>query len=295
MEDPVSDTVIIGLGKVGLAFVHLARKNSVKISAIGARDIEKASRLIKSEFPGESIRIVEPSVAAGMGELVILAVNEDSISPLCKELSETKSFQKGATVIHCSGSLTSDELESARELCDCEVASFHPLQSFASIENVLKRVEKTWVFFEGSPKGVEIGSQFFTKIGIKSQKISKNHKMMYHISASILSNFLVTLVDAGLEISGQAGLDKQLAWDAMSNLIENTLDNISKGGTQRALTGPIQRGDIATVRAHFEEICKKKPEFIDFYKVLGKYTVKLALKTSGIDNNKADEFLTLLD
>jgi len=72
-------------------------------------------------------------------------------------------------------------------------------------------------------------------------------------------------------------------------LIEGTLSNIGKVGVQKALTGPIARGDVKTVKTHIEEIGLKKPEFLALYKTLAFYTVDIATAAGMISESSKQE------
>ena len=85
-----------------------------------------------------------------------------------------------------------------------------------------------------------------------------------------------------------AGIEPDEACRAFIPLMEKTLANIIQFGSIKALTGPISRGDYGTVKKHLEEMSKKCPEYLRFYRILAGYTVQIALTSGTINNKQAD-------
>jgi predicted short-subunit dehydrogenase-like oxidoreductase (DUF2520 family) len=101
----------------------------------------------------------------------------------------------------------------------------------------------------------------------------------------VASNYLVTLLDLAIRLIEEAGVNRQDAFNLLKPLIEGTLSNIGKVGVQKALTGPIARGDIKTVEKHIEEIGFKRPELLALYKMLAFYTIDIAAAGDSISES----------
>ena len=110
-------------------------------------------------------------------------------------------------------------------------------------------------------------------------------KTLYHASAVVASNYLVTLLDLAIRLIEEAGIKRQDAFNLLKPLIEGTLSNIGKVGVKKALTGPIARGDIKTVEKHIEEIGFKRPELLALYKMLAFYTINIAAEGDSISES----------
>ncbi len=89
-------------------------------------------------------------------------------------------------------------------------------------------------------------------------------------------NYLVPLLDASLQCLAKAGIEHTQATQLLSPIIHNTVDNLFQHGSTRALTGPIARGDTATVSAQLSSLNQQLPEFTDLYRSLGLLTVNIA-------------------
>jgi len=118
---------------------------------------------------------------------------------------------------------------------------------------------------------------------------------LYHAGAVVVSNFFVALVDLGLRFYQTLGADKQEALKAVLPLIKGTLANIESAGIPDALTGPIMRGDIETVRGHLEAMKARTPELLPLYCELARHTVMVAQEKNSITPQTAAEIQKLME
>src|SRR6185437_1456273 len=116
---------------------------------------------------------------------------------------------------------------------------------------------------------------------------------LYHAAAVFASNYHVTLIDAALELMQGAGLARGAALDALRPIVHATTENVLSSGPERALTGPILRGDAGTVRKHFQALERCLPETKDLYAAAGLRTVMLAMR-SGLSSEAAREITEAL-
>ncbi|HEY8141459.1 MAG TPA: DUF2520 domain-containing protein, partial [Kofleriaceae bacterium] len=97
----------------------------------------------------------------------------------------------------------------------------------------------------------------------------------YHAAAAIASNYLVVLLAAASELLTEVGIAPEQASEALSALAEGTLANLRERGPDAALTGPIRRGDRATVERHLAAL-STRPDLAQLYRTLGRRAVALA-------------------
>jgi predicted short-subunit dehydrogenase-like oxidoreductase (DUF2520 family) len=116
---------------------------------------------------------------------------------------------------------------------------------------------------------------------------------LYHAGAVAVSNYLVALIDYGLRFYQALGAGRQDALKAVLPLIKGTLGNIETFGTTAALTGPIARGDAATVKGHVEAMRLRAPELLPLYRELAKQTIAIA-RERGLPEEQLKELLQLL-
>lgn len=296
MEQPIKNIAdhtiaIIGPGKVGMTIAFAAQKAGYTIAAIGGRDREKTKSAAGAIGDTKVFTLDNQPIDASM---ILLTVPDDAIESVCNDLSQNKVFTQGQIVAHCSGALSSEVLASARDICGAKIASAHPLQTFSTAQSSIDAMPGTYWFCEGEATAVAALSSMITTIGGIPNVIPTDKKVLYHCSSVIACNYLVSLMDIALTTAEAAGLDPQLAWQALSPLIQKTLVNVGSLGTTDALTGPIARGDLNTVKMHIDALNKTDPKLAHIYKQLGDWTVQLAVQ-KGLSNQVAKTLKAQLD
>jgi predicted short-subunit dehydrogenase-like oxidoreductase (DUF2520 family) len=281
---------IIGAGKVGtsLAF-HLERKgySIVAVASRTEKSLERARNYLKAGL--FTLNLTE---AASAGEVIFISTNDDAISKVAKKIARGGGFRKGQFVYHLSGACSLTVLKPA-ENAGSFVGSIHPLQTFPNIEAGITRIPGTVFGITAQGKGLEIAKELVEAVGGKPVEVREEDKPLYHAAACIACNYLDALMYVAFKFYEAIGIEKREAWQAMKPLVEATLSNIEAKGAVEALTGPIARGDVETVRKHLQTIENTLPHFLPFYKEMGKVTLKVA-KEKDLSQKTYREILNLL-
>jgi len=287
------DISILGPGKVGTALGVLAARAGWTVAAVGARDASRAQsaaeRIAGSGNPG--VRACTVAEAARRGQLALLTVRDEAIVPLCAELAEAGAFARGAVVAHCCGALDSEVLSPARA-CGCTVASMHPLQTFPTVRRAIRRLPGAACFCEGDKPAAAAVSDLAEAIGARPVRIEPEAKILYHAGATVACNYLAVLVDAAVSLFESAGIDRSTALAALDPLVRATAENVMQLGPAEALTGPVARGDAATVRRHLAALAATPVR--DLYRAAGLRAVDLARRKGTIDETRARELVDAL-
>jgi predicted short-subunit dehydrogenase-like oxidoreductase (DUF2520 family) len=178
-------------------------------------------------------------------DVYLLAVNDDQIVPACAALAQAVPLQ-GAVVFHCSGALASDQLHAARA-AGALVASVHPIRSFADPQAVAADFAGTYCGVEGDADALAILNPALEAIAARPVAIDASAKTVYHAAAVFASNYLVTVLDAALRAYQAAGVPEAVARELARPLATESLANVFRLGAPAALSGPVARGDYATV------------------------------------------------
>jgi predicted short-subunit dehydrogenase-like oxidoreductase (DUF2520 family) len=282
---------IVGCGTVGTAMGKLLNKTGYHISGVTTKHLETAR--MAAEVTGAERFSVSPWEVTSGANIVFITTPDDLIKSTCNTISEHNGFEKNAVVVHCSGALSSDILSSARD-CEAMVASLHPLQSFASIDQAISLVPGSFCAVEGDKDALPTVHQIVEDIGGILLEITAEKKSLYHAAAVTASNYLVTLIHLALALDEAAGLTSDTSYEALLPLVKGTLSNIGERGIPGALTGPIARGDVATVSAHLKAIEENAPKFLGLYRSIGLYTVDLAEAKGTLSKPAAEELAALL-
>ena len=278
---------IIGPGRVGGAIAVLAARAGWPVSAVGGRNVRRARAAARAVGP--RVAAVTPQEAAGLADVVLLTVPDDAIEAVCRQLAAARAFRLGAVVAHCSGALASDVLLSAKSSCGCRIASMHPLQTFPTAAAGVAAIPGTYFFIEGDPRAAAVLSRLARDIGGRAVPLRARAKALYHATGILASNYLVTLMDAAVELGRLAGIDRRKLLRALEPLVRSTVDNVFALGPAKALTGPIARGDVQTVRRHLAAIRRRNPPLAELYAVLGARTVELARRKGTLRPAAAEE------
>lgn len=271
---------IIGLGAVGQTFAACLAQSDQYGLLISSRQWAKATALADQLENNVQATPLEEAIRAA--DIVLLTLSDDAIEQQCDALARQGLFKAGATVAHCSGALTSEILCASRALCRTHIASLHPLQTFPSGSH-LTTLNNVFCFYEGDPQALDVITPLIGELGMNDVPIQKRAKTLYHASAVMACNYLTVLMDNALSLSDAAGVERTIMWQALRPLINATLANIDSsvenGHIQSALTGPIARGDQATVAKHLNALSDFSPEnavIKQAYSVLGQQAAQLA-------------------
>jgi len=281
---------IIGAGKVGTALGALAQGSGYTLAAVADVSPEAAEAAAKRT----GAAICSDAEAAAAAHLVLLTVPDDQIAGLCDELASADAFSVGAVVAHCSGALGSDVLSAAKDKCGCRIASCHPLQTFPTAEAAMEKISGATFFIEGDPEAGEMLERLAADIGGRAVRIPTQVKVLYHAAAVMACNYLAALLDAAAETAEQAGVERGSFLEAAEPLVRATVDNVFSMGPAAALTGPIERGDVATVRRHLAALRDCPAELNELYKAAGMWTVDLACRKGRLKDADAEALRELL-
>ena len=209
-------------------------------------------------------------------DVYLIGVGDDQIAACCLALAVAGKLQPGSIVFHCSGALSSLELQAAVEY-GAGVASIHPIRSFADPQQVANHFSGTWCGSEGDDAALAILGPAFSAIGAQLVSIQREQKILYHAAAVFASNYLVTLVDVAQQTYIAAGIPSELALKLIEPLLCESAANALRLGPAAALTGPIARGDLSTV-AHHQQALQQQPHLAALYQQLAQATGDLAAR-----------------
>ncbi len=278
----------IGAGKVGTALASLLHAGGVQVAAIAGRTQADGRRPRFAHALAEGLDKKVVSDIAGTvakSSIVFLTVPDDAIEPLCKQIATSGGWRAGQGVVHCSGALPSSILQSAKD-AGALVASFHPLQTFASLEAAIAHLPGSTFAIEGDPELVSQLDKFVELLGGNALHLHPGEKTLYHAAAAIASNYTVTLAALASELLVQEGIvpDRDAALHYLMPLLRGTVDNLDTLGLPTALTGPLARGDVGTVSRHLKALEGCAPELAHLYRHLARLTLPLAQEKGGLDN-----------
>jgi predicted short-subunit dehydrogenase-like oxidoreductase (DUF2520 family) len=216
-------------------------------------------------------------------DVLLLAVPDGAVSSVARSLAETGRLREGQVVLHLSGLLDAGALEPARRV-GCAVGSMHPLQSLSTPLAVPESLKGATAAIEGDAPAVAAAERLARALGLRPIRLSPGAKPLYHAAAVFGSNYIVVLAAAAQRLFELAGLSRDEALRALRVLLQGTVANIARQDPQAALTGPVARGDIATIQCHLAALPAEEAQL---YCALA--TAALELTTITSDDRQAIE------
>jgi len=263
---------VIGGGHVGRVLGRLFHAaGTFALQDVLARSAGSAAQA--AAFIGAGTPLAAGS-ALRPADVYMLTVSDDQIVPACAALAAAVPLQ-GAVVFHCSGALASDRLQAARA-AGAYVASVHPIRSFADVDAVAAGFAGTFCGVEGDPQALDVLMPALAAIGAKAVQIDPAAKTVYHAAAVFASNYLVTVIDAALRAYQAAGIPEAVARELARPLALESMENAFRLGAAPALTGPVARGDMATVLRQQDAVMAWDAPTGQLYRALVPPTLALA-------------------
>jgi predicted short-subunit dehydrogenase-like oxidoreductase (DUF2520 family) len=279
---------VIGAGSVGTALATaLGHRGYPVVSVISSSTVSAKRLASKVMAPIASDRLGDISPAS---QIVFITTPDQQIAPTALQLANFAQFDFPTTIfIHASGALGSDVLAPLSEKGG-HILSMHPIQLFPRQEKSRGAVGKlSGIYYglEGDEIGIATGKTLVKDLSGAVLLIPKKLKPVYHVACVIASNYLVALMSLLEEISGKLDLDAGSFMDVFEPIIASTLRAVKASSPREALTGPIERGDVKTVRLHLQELNRTLPYLIPFYTVMGMETIRLAIKKGTLSKKQA--------
>jgi predicted short-subunit dehydrogenase-like oxidoreductase (DUF2520 family) len=219
----------------------------------------------------------------GQAGVLVLAVRDDAIGALAQALKASGAVIETHVVLHLSGVLGQEAL-GALVTTRAALGSLHPLQTIADPERAPDHLRGAWAAVEGMPRAVAAAERLATDVGMRPFRLPPKVKAVYHAGAVFASNYLVVVEAVAQRLLRHAGLSDAEAWEALTPLVRGTMENLLRDGPPAALTGPVMRGDTATVTRHLEALTF---DDANLYRALGRAALELARKR-GLDDAAAE-------
>lgn len=277
----------IGAGTVGTALSLKLSDADYPVVAVSSRSQTSARKL--AQAIGGCLPVNSNQEVADAAELVFITTPDDAIGRVASQIK----WHKGQSVVHCSGADSTDILEPARK-AGAYVGVFHPLQTFADVTQAIENIPGSTFALEAEEPLLTALKDMAAAIGGHWIELKASDKVIYHASAVIACNYLVTLVKSAADLWQTFDIPRSQAIQALLPLIKGTIHNIDTVGIPQCLTGPIARGDTGTVEKHLHALEKAAPGLLSAYRELGLQTIPIALAKGKINQHQAEELEKIL-
>ena len=279
---------VVGAGRVGAVLAAALRSAGHEVVAAAGESDASRDR-IAALLPG--VRRRKPSAVAKASDLLLLTVPDDMLPNVVSVLSASGAIHAGQLVVHTSGRHGLAVLEPARAV-GARVLAIHPAMTFTGTDVDLPRLAGC-VF--GVTAGVAerpVAESLVADLGGTPTWVPEELRTLYHAGLAHGANHLVTLVTQAMELLSAAGVDQPA--ETLRPLLDAALDNALAAG-DAALTGPIVRGDVETVRAHLVDIAATAPDTLPSYVAMARSTLDRVVTDGRLLPIRAAKIRQLLD
>jgi len=284
------DFAIIGAGRLGRTLGWLLSRHGYAPLALSCRSLGSARQA--RAFIGAGEPTTSNVQAAARAGLVLIATPDREIARVAHELARARLGWTGRIVAHCSGAVSSTALEPLKRR-RARVASIHPLASIAAARPEID-FRGTPFAIEGDPGAVKVLRRLVLDMAGLPVTIPREAKTLYHLVACMLSNDLVAFLAGGFEAARGLGLGTRQAARLYFPLITGTIENVARLGPVKALTGPVSRGDLPTLRLHAEALRTLPADLRRLHRILAVRSSALALQAGTITPDVAGRIARLL-
>ena len=278
---------VIGPGRLGSTLIAALDRAGLTVSAVGVHQDDDTG------FDGgpARVRVVDAALEA---DAWWLAVPDDDVFAVAGQLASAmpgaRRSGRAPLAIHSSG-LGSLHLLKPLHEAGVLALCLHPLQTFAGDgrADVLDGVPCAVTAWDEAV--ARLGEELAGKLGMHPFRLADERKTLYHLAAAVSCNLLVALESDAAKLMGEA-TGREDGMRLLAPLVKTTVENLAARGPAGALTGPITRGDIATVRAHLRLLDREAPRVANAYRALS--LEALALAAPRLDNETVHTLKSVL-
>ena len=279
---------VVGAGRVGAVLAAaLASAGHEIVAAAGESDA--SHRRIAELLPGTANE--KPSAVARSCDMLLLTVPDDMLPNVVSVLSASGAIRPGQYVVHTSGRHGLAVLDAARAVGAHPVA-MHPAMTFTGTAVDLGRLPGCVFGLTAGPDERAVAEGLVADLGGRAMWVPEEMRTLYHAGLAHGANHLVTLVTQAMELLAAAGADDPAG--TLRPLLTAALDNALDQG-DAALTGPIVRGDVNTVRAHLADISANAPHTLASYVAMARASLDRVVTDGRLLPIRAERIRQLLD
>lgn len=257
----------IGAGKVGASLGKYFKEKGRSVGGYYSRS-PKSAAWAASFTETKSYKSLEEIISSC--DMIFFTVPDDAIASVWKE---AKPFVHGKIIAHCSG-LCSSNIFSDAAGTKSTAYSIHPLCAISDRVHSWEKLSDVLFTVEGGEGNSQSDIlNMFAEMGNRTCIIRAEDKGKYHAAASLASNHMHAVFSMAKELFMECNFSEKDAERELYRLARGNLDNILSQGCTLSLTGPIERGDVDTVKKHLEVL---KEDYRNAYLSNARQLVKIA-------------------
>lgn len=273
MTQNKSGIAIAGTGNIAQSLGRLLRDGGADVVQVIGRDPDRARKA--AAFIGAGVAAGTFAELACRVNRIIVAVADHALPEVVQAI--VLAGFSGGLALHTSGGSGLDTLKPLAER-GTQTGIIHPLQSVPSPDDGMNSLPGSFFAVAGDEAAISWAKTLVGVLEGRLIRVDADGWALYHAGAVMASNYQVTLIDSALELFAGAGVSREIAMEALASIVRATNENIFARGPESALTGPIQRADVETVKRHVRALASATPETRRAYVALGLRTLPIAVR-----------------
>ena len=261
----------IGAGALASGMARLLHAHGVRVAEIISRPAKSSAQ--RAAVLAREVNAAAATVAnaAFDCDVLVLAVPDGVIAKVATQIAKklARAERLPRVVLHASGAKSSRELAPLAAL-GIATGSAHPMMTF--VAGPPPNMQGAYFALEGAPEAMRAGRVLARRLGAKCFVLAAAKKPLYHAFGAMLSPMLTAELDAAEALGQRAGIPAREVRRLMRPIVERTVANVLAQGAAKSFSGPLVRGDVATVESHLEALSRLPEE--DVYRALGGYAVE---------------------
>lgn len=256
--------ILAGPGRAGMSLALAAARAGHDVAGVLGRGsaVAAAARLERAELTWDEL--------LPAADVLVIAVRDDAIAEVAGRLAPLAIGVESA--VHLSGSIGVGALAPLADV-GLSTGGFHPLQSLPDPDTGSRRLAGAWVGVTAEDSGLHAALVGLAgSLGMIPFDLRDGARPLYHAGASAAANYVVGSLALAQRLFAAAGVP----WEAAGPLVEAVVKNVMELGPDRALTGPIARGDVSTVRQQVAAIRAAVPDLEADFVDIGRVVARLA-------------------
>jgi predicted short-subunit dehydrogenase-like oxidoreductase (DUF2520 family) len=259
---------LVGAGNLAHALGSALAEAGYPIATIVVRNRAASIARARSLARKLGAQIVPIDRAELQTELLWLCVRDDAITVSAAQLAACGQYT--GIAFHSSGALSSSALDPLRAV-GAKVASVHPLMTF--VAGAAPSLKGVWFGMEGDTAALRTARKMVGDLGGEALLLRGGNKALYHAWGAFNSPLLIALLAAAAEVAEAAGISRPDALRAAQPLVRRTIQNFLEHGPAAAFSGPLARGDLATVAHHLNAL-RELPHLQAIYVALARAALR---------------------
>lgn len=280
---PLGRVAIVGPGRLGTVLAAALAAAGHTIAAAGGGG-EAARARFRTRFPAAAT-VADPAAATPEADLVVVATPDDAVEPVVSALAQVDAIRDGQRVVHVAGSLGLGPLLRA-QLAGARVAACHPAQTVPSAEAAPEVLLGTSWAVTASHVDLGWAHAFVVQLGGIPHEVDDSRRALYHAALVIGSNAVGAAVAVARQLLLAASIEEPATF--LAPLAHESIDNVLSGGAA-AITGPVARADVGTLRRHLDELDAEMPTLAFAYRALSRVVLGQVRPCLDLERAKAVE------